>query len=118
MIFGLMFLAMGYIAVEYRLFFIAFLSGTSTIRDTMVSDSYTGVRILAEAGNVFINSVFHSEDVHKYFVLPLSVFILTLAISVDYSIVHPFRGVITGSIAAAILMFLYSLLGLVNERLQ
>ena len=42
----------------------------------MVSDSYTGVRILAEAGNVFINSVFHSEDVHKYFVLPLSVFYL------------------------------------------
>ena len=76
MILGLICLAMGYITIEYRLFFIAFLSGTSTIRDTMVSDSYTGVRILAEAGNVFINSVFHSEDVHKYFVLPLSVFYL------------------------------------------
>ena len=62
-----------YILIEYRLFALIFGSGQATIRDTMVIDDLSGPEILHTILNVFVNNIFHCEDLHRVVVLPLFV---------------------------------------------
>lgn len=68
---AIVFLTLGYFVFEYRLFRLFLFSGEPTIRDTMVMGSYNFMEILTEIKNVFINGIFHAEDLHRYFVLPV-----------------------------------------------
>lgn len=60
----------GYVAVEYRLFLLMF-SGEPTIRDTMEMGADSAGTILANMVDVFVNSIFHAEDVHRFLVMPV-----------------------------------------------
>ena len=62
-----------YILIEYRLFALIFGSGQATIRDTMVIDDLSTPEILQSIFNVFVNNIFHCEDLHRVVVLPLFV---------------------------------------------
>lgn len=62
-----------YILIEYRLFALIFGSGQATIRDTMVIDDLSASEILQSIFNVFVNNIFHCEDLHRVVVLPLFV---------------------------------------------
>ncbi|SCY42324.1 hypothetical protein SAMN02910451_02548 [Butyrivibrio hungatei] len=66
-----------YILIEYRLFALIFGSGQATIRDTMVIDDLSASEILHSIFNVFVNNIFHCEDLHRVVVLPL--FIISFA---------------------------------------
>ncbi len=69
---GILVLTLGYVVFEYRLFRLFLLSNEPTIRDTMVMGSYSFSEIINEIKNVFINGIFHAEDLHRYFVLPVT----------------------------------------------
>lgn len=60
----------GYAVVEYRLFWLMF-TGQPTIRDTMVMGADDALTVCKNIADVFINSIFHAEDVHRFFVLPV-----------------------------------------------
>lgn len=64
-------LCCGYAVVEYRLFFLMFASGRPTIRETMVMGADSAAAICRNIADVFVNSIFHAEDVHRWFVLPV-----------------------------------------------
>ena len=64
-------LALGYVAAEYRLFRLIFFSGEPTIRDTMANTWLGFEGILRETILVFTNSIFHAEDLRRYFLLPV-----------------------------------------------
>ncbi|SFU52710.1 DUF6044 family protein [Butyrivibrio sp. INlla21] len=66
-------LASGYVLIEYRLFLIIFTSGQATIRDTMVVDNATPPEILSTIGDVFVNNMFHCDDLHRFFALPVTI---------------------------------------------
>lgn len=70
---AILFLTFGYFIFEYRLFGLFLFSDETTIRDTMIMGSYNFMEILNEIKNVFINGIFHAEDLHRYFVLPVVV---------------------------------------------
>lgn len=63
-------LSVGYVLVEYRLFLLMF-TGQPTIRDTMVMGSEDAAGVIRNILTVLTGSIFHAEDVHKYFVLPV-----------------------------------------------
>ncbi|MCR5102373.1 MAG: YfhO family protein, partial [Butyrivibrio sp.] len=64
-------ISLGYILIEYRLFLLIFTSGEATIRDTMQEDNLSIAGIISTSLEVFKNSIFHSEDLHRVVVLPL-----------------------------------------------
>lgn len=66
-------LSAGYVLVEYRLFLLIFQMGEPTIRDTMVMSSESAAGVLSKIADVFVNSIFHAEDVHKYLILPVCI---------------------------------------------
>lgn len=70
-------MAVSYVLIEYRLFALIFGSGQATIRDTMVIDDLSASEILLSIFNVFVNNIFHCEDLHRVVVLPL--FIISFA---------------------------------------
>lgn len=76
-------LAVGYMAFEYRLFSIMLFSGTPTIRDTMIFDSYNAIEFFKAIGEVFCKSIFHAESVHGYFVLPIVLIYLAVALAIS-----------------------------------
>jgi len=77
-------LAAGYMAFEYRLFYVMLFSGVATIRDTMIFDSYDAMEFFKAVGEVFYKGIFHAESVHRYFVLP--VVLIYLAAVLGHSI--------------------------------
>lgn len=64
-------LSTGYVLVEYRLFRLIFFSGEPTIRDTMANTWLGFSGVLRETLLVFTNSIFHAEDLRRYFLLPI-----------------------------------------------
>ena len=71
-------IAAGYVLIEYRLFALIFASGQPTIRDTMVIENFTPVQIFESILNVFVNNIFHCEDLHRFVALP--VFVVSFAL--------------------------------------
>lgn len=76
-------LACGYVVMEYRLFYLIFASGEPTIRDAMVMESCDAGAIFGNIMTAFTDSIFHAEDLHRYFVLPI-VCIYFVILNVNY----------------------------------
>ncbi|MBO4456607.1 MAG: hypothetical protein J5802_02720 [Butyrivibrio sp.] len=64
-------IGIGYVLIEYRLFALIFASGQPTIRDTMVIENFSAAQICESILNVFVNNIFHCEDLHRIAVLPI-----------------------------------------------
>ncbi len=62
-------ISLGYVLIEYRLFYLIFASGEPTIRDSMVEDNHSFAGVIGAAIEVFRNSIFHAEDLHRVFVI-------------------------------------------------
>ena len=80
---AMLLMSVSYILIEYRLFALIFGSGQATIRDTMVIDDLSASEIISSIFNVFVNNIFHCEDLHRVVVLPLFV-ISFIAINLGY----------------------------------
>ncbi|MCR5596307.1 MAG: DUF6044 family protein [Lachnospiraceae bacterium] len=76
-------LSLGYILLEYRLFRLIFMSGEKTIRETMVFVNRSAGELCELFIDGFVNNIFHCEDLHKYFVLPV-VLIYLVVLNVTY----------------------------------
>lgn len=66
-------LAAGYVVCEYRLFGQMLLGGEVTIRSTMVNPSLSLKEIGREVYGVWKDGMFHAEDVHGRFIMPVCV---------------------------------------------
>lgn len=64
-------LAAGYAACEYRLFGQMLFGKEETIRSTMVNISLSLPEVFQEAADIWVNGIFHADDVHKKFVMPV-----------------------------------------------
>ena len=67
-------LAAGYMAFEYRLFWVMLFDGTETIRATMVEADLTAKEILAQSLDVWLHGNFHAESVHDRFIWGVCMF--------------------------------------------
>ncbi len=68
---GLLALAFGYAACEYRLFGQMLFGDEVTIRSSMVNPSLSVPEIVREIGQVFREGIFHADSVHARVVLPV-----------------------------------------------
>ena len=68
---SMLLISVSFTLIEYRLFLIIFSSDQATIRDEMVIENYSFTQIIATINDVFINNMFHCNDLHKYVVLPI-----------------------------------------------
>ena len=108
-------MSVSYILIEYRLFALIFGSGQATIRDTMVIDDHSTSEIICSIFNVFVNNIFHCEDLHRVVVLPLFV-ISFIAINLGYirrkelkrALTDPFNLVFLFIVANCIIYGLYN----------
>ena len=108
-------MSVSYILIEYRLFALIFGSGQATIRDTMVIDDLSASEIIFSIFNVFVNNIFHCEDLHRVVVLPLFV-ISFIAINLGYirrkelkrALTDPFNLVFLFIVANCIIYGLYN----------
>ena len=108
-------MSVSYILIEYRLFALIFGSGQATIRDTMVIDDLSTSEIICSIFNVFVNNIFHCEDLHRVVVLPLFV-ISFIAINLGYirrkelkrALTDPFNLVFLFIVANCIIYGLYN----------
>ncbi len=66
-------LAAGYVVCEYRLFWQMLFSDEETIRSTMVNPSLSLPEVFREIYDIWKNGMFHADDAHKSFVLPVCV---------------------------------------------
>ncbi len=71
MLLAVIVLSAGYIACEYRLFYVMLFSDAETIRSTMVVGSYTAGQIWQTMVEGFTKGMFHAESVHTYLVMPV-----------------------------------------------
>ena len=69
-------LAAGYVVWEYRLFMEILLSDTVTIRDSMVMMDVSIGQMFVDILTVMFNPGFHAQDSHRYWILPIAVFML------------------------------------------
>ena len=76
-------LSASFILIEYRLFLLIFASKQATIRDTMVIDNYSFSLVLATIKDVFVNNMFHCNDLHRYVVMPI-VIVSFIAINIKH----------------------------------
>ncbi len=80
---GIVLLGAGYVLIEYRLFRLIFFSGEITIRDAMVFANQDLMGVVKLMVDGFVNNMFHCEDLHRVFVLPLVV-IYIVVINIKY----------------------------------
>ncbi len=64
-------LSFGFIAFEYRLFYMMLFDDTVTIRSSIEAGSYGWGQIFSTIGESFIKGMFHAESVHTWLVLPV-----------------------------------------------
>ena len=69
-------LTAGYMAFEYRLFREIFFGNQATIRESMEVGSISLRELPKVMGEVFTDTVFHAQDSHKYWILPVCVAVL------------------------------------------
>lgn len=68
---GILVLAAGCIACEYRLFGVMLFGGEETIRSTMEAGSFGAGEIIKTICEGFTRGMFHAESVHTYLVMPV-----------------------------------------------
>ncbi len=71
LIISMLLVSISFTLIEYRLFLLIFTSNQATIRDTMVVESYGFAQIISTIGDVFVNNMFHCDDLHRVIVLPI-----------------------------------------------
>lgn len=89
-------LAAGYMLFEYRLFREMLFSDAITIRGTMVDPGYSFVENIKAMWDMFVNSYFHAQDSHKYWILPVC-FIGIILINIGYIRKKEFKKMLTDS---------------------
>lgn len=70
MLAALLLLSLGYVVVEYRLFYTMLLSGEETIRNSM-TNQMSIKEVLNAMMEVTVNNIYHAGTLQKYFVLPV-----------------------------------------------
>lgn len=75
-------LSLGYIVMEYRLFFVMLFSDTVTIRDTMVMEDWSIGYVFGQIVNTFTEGIFHAQACQKWFVMPVCT-IAFLVLNID-----------------------------------
>ena len=73
-------LSLGYVCFEYRLFSEMLFSDTITIREEIEVGSLNFQEIIREIMGVIAEPGFHSQDSHKYFILPVIMLIILVDI--------------------------------------
>ena len=76
-------LAAGYVAWEYRLFLEILFSDTITIRESMAMADASVGQMLKDMVKVMAEPGFHAEDSHRYWVMPVAIFML-LFTNIEY----------------------------------
>ena len=102
-------LAAGYIVFEYRLFHEMLFTSKETIRTIMVSPDFSLAEVGRSVWNAFINPVFHAQDSHLYFVLPVCVAGLVI-MNINYIRKKQFRRILTDSCNLVFLFILFNCL--------
>lgn len=69
-------LALGYVTWEYRLFSEILFSDTVTIRESMVQADVSLGQMFGDIVTVLVSPGFHAEDSHRYWILPMTLFML------------------------------------------
>lgn len=92
LVIALFILAAGNVVFEYRLFGMMLFSDTETIRETMVQTYYGFGGIMKESFDVFVNSMMHAEDCHKFFVMPICLAYL-VELNIRYVMKRDFKGI-------------------------
>lgn len=64
-------LSLGYVVMEYRLFYVMLFSGVQTIRDTMVNENWSIGYVFNQIWVSFREGIFHAQACQKWFVMPL-----------------------------------------------
>lgn len=109
-------LGVSYVLIEYRLFFIIFGSDQATIRDTMVIENSSFFEIISCIGDVFVNNMFHCDDLHRFFVLPV-VAIAFLLINICHIKRKEYRSLIADPFNLVLILILFNstIYGLYNS---
>lgn len=82
---ALIVLAAGYVVFEYRLFHEMLFTNVETIRSIMKSSSLGFSGIIGKMIEPFFNPVFHAQDSHVYFLLPV---VLTGLVCINFSYIR------------------------------
>ena len=71
LIISMVLISISFILIEYRLFLLIFAGSEQTIRDEMVIENYSFTQILSTIKDVFINNMFHCDDLHRFMAMPI-----------------------------------------------
>ena len=102
-------LALGYITWEYRLFGEILFSDTVTIRESMVQADVSIGQMLKDIVGVLVNPGFHSQSSHRYWILPITVFML-LWLNIGYLKEKNYKGIGKSPINLTFLFILFNCL--------
>ncbi len=91
-ILGLVCMALGCVAFEYRLFAQMLFTNSVSIRSSMVQSSLTWTGVLAVIWDVFRNGIFHADGLQHFFILPLGILYFVF-INVRYIVRRNVRGI-------------------------
>ena len=84
MLLAIIFLSVGYIFTEWRLFYTMLFSGEATIRETFFQSSNVNIlKVVKESLDVLIYGQYHCGSLHTYIVLPVC-FFYTIFLNVSY----------------------------------
>jgi hypothetical protein len=105
----------GYMTWEYRLFREMLFGDTVTIRSTMAADNVSLAGMFREIGDVFCNTIFHAQDSHKYWIMPVAL-VLLIIMDISYLKARDIRGLVREAANWVLLLIVFNCLvyGLYN----
>ena len=117
LVFALIFLGLGNVVFEYRLFYMMLFTDSVTIRETMVQTYLPLSGIISESFGVFVNGMMHVDDVHKIFVMPVCIAYFVF-LNVRYIVKKNIRGIFTDyyNLCALLLVFNSIVFGLYYSK--
>lgn len=104
---GIILLGISYVLIEYRLFRLIFLSGETTIRDAMVFADQDIIGVVKLIIDGFVNNMFHCEDLHRIFVLPL-VIVYLLILNCKYIYSKNYKGIINDNFNRIFILIIFN----------
>ncbi len=107
LVWALLFLGIGNVVFEYRLFYMMLFSNTVTIRESMVQTYLSAPDIFREMGDVFLNGMMHVDDLHKFFVLPVCA-IYFVILNVSYVLNRDIRGIFADYFNLGVLILIFN----------
>ncbi len=100
-------LSLGYVIVEYRLFLLFFVSGETTIRETMAMGDDSAGTILRNIVTVFKDSIFHAEDLHRVFVFP-AVLLFAVLLNINYARKRAWKNILQDRFNQILLLIVFN----------